>query len=294
MCRMSSPVSSRSPNPSRAWHSPALDAVSGEIRKGVITGLVGPDGAGKTTLLRIIAGLLVPSSGSVATLGLDPVTEAAAIHLELGYMPQKFGLYEDLTVIENLTLHADLRNVTGREREETFERSACVHRSQAFHRALRRQALRRHETEARSGLRAAREAASCSCSTSPASAWIRFPAGNSGAWSDKLVDDGIAVVWSTAYLDEAELCGTALLLHEGKLVFSGAPATLTAPLAGRCWHLKNPAGNKRRLLARALSRPEVGDGTIQGRHLRLTFREGAQDIFRLRKSEPPPRPNGLR
>jgi len=101
---------------------PALAALTGEIRSGFITGLVGPDGAGKTTLLRLIAGLLVPTSGRLITLGHDPVHEATAIHLELGYMPQKFGLYEDLSVLENLTLHADLRNVTGKERTDTFAR----------------------------------------------------------------------------------------------------------------------------------------------------------------------------
>jgi len=102
--------------------APALDALTGEIRAGCITGLVGPDGAGKTTLLRLIAGLLVPGSGRLTTLGRDPVLDAAAIHRELGYMPQKFGLYEDLSVLENLTLHADLRNVTGAQREKTFDR----------------------------------------------------------------------------------------------------------------------------------------------------------------------------
>ena len=72
--------------------------LTGEIRIGLITGLVGPDGAGKTTLLRLIAGLLVPDSGGLAALGHDPVPRPPAIHREIGYMPQKFGLYEDLSV----------------------------------------------------------------------------------------------------------------------------------------------------------------------------------------------------
>ena len=85
--------------------NPALAAVSGEIRAGGITGLVGPDGAGKTTLLRLIAGLLVPSSGRLTTLGRDPAHDAPEIHRAIGYMPQKFGLYEDLSVLELSLIH---------------------------------------------------------------------------------------------------------------------------------------------------------------------------------------------
>ncbi|MEO5712737.1 MAG: ATP-binding cassette domain-containing protein [Luteolibacter sp.] len=255
--------------------SPALDAVSGEVRTGAITGLVGPDGAGKTTLLRLMAGLLVPSSGTVSTLGKNPVTDASAIHLELGYMPQKFGLYEDLTVIENLTLHADLRNVIGREREETFERLLTFTDLKRF--------TGRFAGKLSGGMKQ-KLGLACALLGKPKLLLLDEPGvgvdpiSRKELWGmvGKLVDEGIAVVWSTAYLDEAELCGTTILLHEGKLIFSGPPATLTAPLEGRCWQLKNPAGKKRRLLAKALSRPEVSDGTIQGRHLRLTFREGAK------------------
>jgi ABC-2 type transport system ATP-binding protein len=102
--------------------TPALDALTGEIRSGMITGLVGPDGAGETTLLRLIAGLLAPGSGTLEVLGHDPAKESSALHRVIGYMPQKFGLYEDLTVLENLTLHAGLRDVIGIERERVFER----------------------------------------------------------------------------------------------------------------------------------------------------------------------------
>jgi ABC-2 type transport system ATP-binding protein len=89
--------------------APALDAISGTIRAGQITGLVGPDGAGKTTLIRLMTGLLLPDAGSLDVLGFDPVKNAAPIQASIGYMPQRFGLYEDLTVAENLRLYADLR-----------------------------------------------------------------------------------------------------------------------------------------------------------------------------------------
>ena len=101
---------------------PAVASLSTRIASGAVMGLVGPDGAGKTTLIRMLAGLLKPSAGTVSVVGLDPLTQDSELHAILGYMPQKFGLYEDLTVIENLTLYADLRGVIGEERRKTFER----------------------------------------------------------------------------------------------------------------------------------------------------------------------------
>jgi len=101
---------------------PALESISGEIRAGLITGLVGTDGAGKTTLIRLMAGLMTPTSGTVRIDELDPIADAATLRDRIGYMPQKFGLYEDLSVQENLNLYADLRGVLGQERRDTFEK----------------------------------------------------------------------------------------------------------------------------------------------------------------------------
>ncbi len=101
---------------------PALSDITGVIPKGEIVGLVGPDGAGKTTLIRLIAGLLKPTQGTITVGGYDTIKDAEAVHYLTGYMPQKFGLYEDLTVMQNLTLYADLRGVLGKERKATFER----------------------------------------------------------------------------------------------------------------------------------------------------------------------------
>jgi ABC-2 type transport system ATP-binding protein len=257
--------------------TPALDAITGEIRSGLITGLVGPDGAGKTTLLRLIAGLLVPNSGHLTTLGHDPVREADAIHRALGYMPQKFGLYEDLSVLENLTLHADLRDVTGDERKETFARLLDFTDLQRFTGRLAGKL---------SGGMKQKLGLACALLGKPRLLLLDEPGVGVDPISrkelrqmvEKLVDDGIAVVWSTAYLEEAEMCGTTLVLNSGHLIFAGPPGEMTAPLVGRCWHLKDPVGNKRRLLAQALSHPAISDGTIQGHHLRLTFRANSTDL----------------
>ncbi|BCU77088.1 ATP-binding cassette domain-containing protein [Luteolibacter sp. LG18] len=255
--------------------APALDAVSGEIRTGVITGLAGPDGAGKTTLLRLIAGLLEAKEGTVRTLGFDPIADAAEIRGRVGYMPQKFGLYEDLTVIENLTLQADLRNVTGAEREEAFERLLTFTDLKRF--------TKRFAGKLSGGMKQ-KLGLACALLGKPELLLLDEPGvgvdpiSRKELWGmvEDLVNQGIAVVWSTAYLDEAELCGTTLVLNEGRMLFSGTPREIAEPLAGRCFHLKNLHEGKRRLLTKALSRPEVTDGTIQGHNLRLTFRKGAQ------------------
>jgi ABC-2 type transport system ATP-binding protein len=101
---------------------PALDHLETKVAGGAITGLAGPDGAGKTTLMRLLAGLLLPTAGSVRVLGFDPTTQPEEIRSRIGYMPQRFGLYEDLSVIQNLNLYAELRGVIGEARRASFER----------------------------------------------------------------------------------------------------------------------------------------------------------------------------
>lgn len=254
--------------------APALDAISGEIRTGVITGLAGPDGAGKTTLLRLIAGLLEPQAGTVRTLGYDPIQNASEIRGRVGYMPQKFGLYEDLTVLENLTLQADLRHVVGKEREESFEHLLTFTDLKRF--------TGRFAGKLSGGMKQ-KLGLACALLGKPDLLLLDEPGvgvdpiSRKELWGmvEDLVSQGIAVVWSTAYLDEAELCGTTLVLNEGKMLFAGTPGEIAEPLAGRCFLLKNLHEGKRRLLTRALCRDEVTDGTIQGHNLRLTFRPGA-------------------
>lgn len=91
------------------------------IRGGLLTGLIGPDGAGKTTLLRIMSALMIPSEGTLKIKGLDVANRASEVHAITGYMPQRFGLYEDPAVIENLNLYADLQGLLGKERKSIFD-----------------------------------------------------------------------------------------------------------------------------------------------------------------------------
>lgn len=253
---------------------PALDAVSGVIRAGVITGVAGPDGAGKTTLMRLIAGLLKPDDGSLSVLGLDPVRDASRLRGTAGYMPQKFGLYEDLSVIENLTLHADLRNVLGEAREAAFDRLLAFTDLRRF--------TGRMAGKLSGGMKQ-KLGLACALLGSPRLLLLDEPGvgvdpvSRRELWSmvRALARDGIAVVWSTAYLDEAEACDEVLLLNEGRLLFSGPPAGLTRRLSGRAFHVRGEIGRRRETLAGLLKNPDVSDGVIQGTSLRIILREGA-------------------
>ena len=251
----------------------ALAGITAGIREGVITGMAGPDGAGKSTLMRVIAGLLAPTTGTVRIGGLDPIADAATLREQLGYMPQRFGLYEDLSVQENLNLHADLRGLVGESRRERF------------HRLLEFTDLDRFTTRLAgrlSGGMKQKLGLACSLLGRPRLLLLDEPGvgvdpiSRRELWQmvRELVGEGMTVVWSTAYLDEAELCDEVLLLNEGKLLFAGPPKQQTSRLTSRCLQIRNAAGSHRRLLSRALKRPEVLDGTIQGQSVRLVLREG--------------------
>jgi len=281
-------VEKRFPRSQRA----ALAGISAEIKPGLITGLVGPDGAGKTTLLRLIAGLLLPSSGRILFDETDlqggsrhthphrePATNTKRVsaksehHREwIGYMPQKFGLYEDLSVQENLELYADLRGVLGEERDRAFKRLLVFTDLVRFTKRLAGKL---------SGGMKQKLGLACSLLGRPRLLLLDEPSvgvdpiSRRELWKmvHELIEQGLTVVWSTAYLDEAELCGEVLLLNEGRLLFGGKPGDLTGRMRERCWQIRNPTGSRRELLARVLRRPEVMDGVIQGHAVRLVLRQ---------------------
>ena len=242
---------------------PALGSLTAAIPRGVVTGLVGPDGAGKTTLIRLMAGLLLPSAGSVSIeSGAFAPSDPPAREF-IGYMPQKFGLYEDLTVQENLQLHADLRGVVGEERRARFERLLAFTDLARFTKRLAGKL---------SGGMKQKLGLACALLGRPQLLLLDEPGvgvdpiSRRELWKmvHELIGQGLTVVWSTAYLDEAELCDEVLLLNEGRLLYAGQPSALTARLKDRCLQIRNAGGSRRQLLARALRRPEVLDGVIQG------------------------------
>ncbi|WP_029872392.1 ATP-binding cassette domain-containing protein [Rhizobium leguminosarum] len=246
----------------------ALDAVSGMIGGGAITGLVGPDGAGKTTLIRLMTGLMLPDTGTMEVLGFDTRKNAAGIQAAIGYMPQRFGLYEDLSVQENLDLYADLRGLPKGERAEAFDELLTFTDLKRFTGRLAGKL---------SGGMKQKLGLACALLKKPRLLLLDEPGvgvdpiSRRDLWKmvENLTKEGIGVLWSTAYLDEAEACDHVLLLNQGKLLFSGKPDDMTGRVSDRVFRVSGMTGRRRQVLARLLQADGVIDGVIQGEAIRL-------------------------
>jgi len=266
---------------------PAVARLDCEIHAGYVTGLVGPDGAGKTTLMRILAGLMKPDEGSATVIGLDPIKDDSALHAMLGYMPQKFGLYEDLTVQENLNLYASLRSVTGKKRDETFARLLEFTALGPFTDRLAGKL---------SGGMKQKLGLACTLVGEPKVLLLDEPGvgvdpiSRRELWQmvHELAGEGMLILWSTSYLDEAEQCRDVLLMNEGELLYQGEPKALTRSMAGRSFLVTSPQENNRRLLRHLLRLPQVSDGMIQGRSVRMILKKEAQPQAVQQASGMPP------
>ena len=230
---------------------PAIKNMNVKVpRKGII-GLAGPDGAGKTTLIRLIAGLLLPTEGSITVAGHDTVQESSVISSLIGYMPQKFGLYEDLTVMQNLDLYADLQGVLGKEREDKIKKLLQFTNLHPF---------TGRKARALSGGMKQKLGLACALLRKPTLLLLDEPIVGVDPLSRRelwemvqdLIEEDVTVIWSTSYLDEAEKCDSVLLLNEGSLLYYGEPHALTKRVEGGIIKLSNIQGSKRDLLAKAL------------------------------------------
>jgi ABC-2 type transport system ATP-binding protein len=247
----------------------ALDRLDLAVPAGLLMGLVGPDGAGKTTLMRLCAGLMSPTSGELKVLGETMPGGAGDVQKRLGYMPQRFGLYEDLTVSENLDLYAELRAVPAEGRAARLED------------LLRFTDLARFRTRlagALSGGMKQKLGLACALVGSPDLLLLDEPSVGVDPLSRrelfamvrKLLDQGVTVMWSTAYLDEAERCDRVLVLNAGKTLDDGPPAAFRDGVAGRTFQVAAPPGAAKRKRAADLWRvPGVKDVSIQGASIRL-------------------------
>jgi len=253
----------------------ALDGVSFTAQAGRITGLIGPDGAGKTTLMRVTAGLFVPQSGTVEVLGIDAVADPLAVQAQVGYMPQRFGLYEDLSVQENLDLYADLQGVPHAERRTRYDE---LYRMTGLAPFTRRLAGRL------SGGMKQKLGLACTLVSRPRLLLLDEPTvgvdpvSRRELWAIvyRLVEQqGTSVLLSTAYLDEAERCHDVVMLHEGRVLGTGAPASFSRPLAGRVFVVTSETTAKRELQRRLAERADVLDAIILGEEVRVVLQAQA-------------------
>lgn len=263
----------------------ALYSISTDIPKGKIVGLAGPDGAGKTTFIRLVAGLLMPSTGFVEVNGCDTIKQAEDVHLITSYMPQKFGLYEDLTVIQNLELYAELKDVLGEEREKTFEKLLTFTSLKPI--------LNRLAGDLSGGMKQ-KLGLACALVKKPELLLLDEPSvgvdpvSRRELWKmvQELLKEGITVIWSTAYLDEAERCDTVLLLNEGRLLYQGTPEGLTRRVEGRTFKVSGFKTSRRGFLVKFLREPHVIDAVIQGADIRIVTRFKGYDLKSLEKIAP--------
>ncbi|HUZ67314.1 MAG TPA: ATP-binding cassette domain-containing protein, partial [Beijerinckiaceae bacterium] len=245
--------------------------ISAEIARGAVTGLIGPDGAGKTTLMRLIAGLLRADSGRIEVLGIDIARAPLEAQGHLGYMPQRFGLYEDLSVGENLDLYADLHGVPRGERKARY--AELLHMTGLAPFTGRLAGRLSGGMKQKLGL-------ACTLVHPPEVLLLDEPTVGVDPVSRRelwqIIDHltraaAMTVLFSTAYLDEAERCGAVLLMHEGKLIGAGDPKDFTARMAGRGFQVRAGSLGKRQVQERLARVPSVMDATIQGGAVRIVM-----------------------
>ena len=252
----------------------ALDAVSFTAQRNTLTALVGPDGGGKTTLLRMIAGLMAADDGSVRVLDIDALADPQSVQERIGYMPQKFGLYEDLTVQQNLDLYADMHGVSREERQEIYPRLLEMTALGRFTKRL---------AGALSGGMKQKLGLACTLVRSPELLLLDEPTVGVDPLSRKELweivrrlvrESGLTVVVSTSYLDEAEFCDHIVALHHGKVLAEGTPKEITARAEECVFMASSTEGaTARSLQARLFKHPGIVDAVPEAGRVRVVTRE---------------------
>lgn len=230
----------------------ALQNVNIKIEEGKITALIGPDGAGKTTFLRMVCGLLFPTEGKLKVLGYDITENPQAVQDQLSYMPQKFGLYEDLSCQENLDLYADLHGLPGNVRRERFEKLLHMTGLAPFTDRLAGRL---------SGGMKQKLGLACTLVRSPRLLLLDEPTVGVDPLSRRelwailqqlVAEERISVLVSTAYMDEAELCQQIFMLNRGKIIAEGTPDSLREIARNHCYIAAPPPHVPARNLQAAL------------------------------------------
>ncbi|MEZ5402615.1 MAG: ABC transporter ATP-binding protein [Bryobacteraceae bacterium] len=212
----------------------AVDALSFDVAEGEVFGIVGPDGAGKTTTLRMLAGVASITSGSATVAGHDVARETQAVKDSIGYMAQRFGLYADLTVAENMRFYADLFGISPAERDRLAPRLLAMTRMDPF--------LSRPAGKLSGGMKQ-KLALMCTLLHHPRVLLLDEPTNGVDPVSRRdfwailreLVNDGLTLLLTTAYMDEAERCDRVALMSAGRFIRSAPPAELRRSLTEPCY-----------------------------------------------------------
>lgn len=257
----------------------AVDRLCFEVHPGEIFGLVGPDGAGKTTTVRMLAGVLTADSGSATVGGFDIMRYPEAAKAHISYMPQRFGLYEDLTVEENIRFYADVFGVPLTDREQ---------RSRQLLDAAGMGQFKTRLAGKLSGGMKQKLGLVCALIHRPSIILLDEPTNGVDPVSRRdfwrilysLLEEGIAILMSTAYLDEAERCHRIALLHQGRILFCETPAKLKTHLKGAVLSVISP--EPRRLRAELDGADGVLNALLVGDGMHLVVDDAARRIPELR------------
>lgn len=255
----------------------ALEALSLEVHAGEIYGLVGPDGAGKTTALRILAGVMGADGGEALVRGRNPLLPDPEVRTQIGYMPQQYSLYGDLSVEENLSFFSRMFCLPREVYRERRERLLRITRLERF---------TDRRADALSGGMYKKLALACSLLPRPSILILDEPTNGVDPvsrrelWSllFELAGEGIGILVSTAYMDEATRCHRVGLIHHGRLLLEGPPEELLQGLEHPAYRI---VGGDERSLERALAeRPEVLAQTIYQAEFRIVVRRGSEEAVR--------------
>ena len=254
----------------------AVDQLDLRIERGEIFGLVGPDGAGKTTTLRLLCGLLHPSSGGARVVGRDVERDLDAVKDRIGYMAQRFGLYVDLTVQENMEFYADLFGIARRERAALASQLLKMTRMEPF---------RGRKAGNLSGGMKQKLALMCTLLHHPEVLFLDEPTNGVDPVSRRdfwailyqLVKDGLTVVITTAYLDEAERCNRVGLMYQGKLIRCEAPDALRRNIQEACYEVRTADARRAREILQRIPGVTSVEPAGAGLHLFLVPSQTSPD-----------------
>jgi ABC-2 type transport system ATP-binding protein len=249
----------------------AVDRLNLSVEKGEIFGLVGPDGSGKTTIMRLFSGILSPTSGEAWVLGHSITKEAELVKDEIGYMAQRFALYGDLTVMENIHFYADLYDVSKKARVPRIERLFSFSNLTPFRDRL---------AQNLSGGMKQKLGLACALVHTPKILFLDEPTNGVDPVSRRdfwrilydLLKEGVTIFISTAYLDEAERCHRVALLHQGRLLSVGSPGEIKNLIKGELWEVRCPQRMKALEVLRGLA--GVKGAGIFGDKIHVLLEEG--------------------